>query len=98
MSDYPYKKMKTTKLPPGYMDKPLENENPYLILGFWEFAIIASLTVAFFPLSLLFSLLFFGMDKTIFLVTALFHDFVKTLLAILAILIPIAILIIYLYV
>ncbi len=77
MSDYPYKKMKTTKLPPGYMDKPLENENPYLILGFWEFAIIASLTVAFFPLSLLFSLLFFGMDKTIFLVTALFHDFVK---------------------
>jgi hypothetical protein len=98
MSDYPYKEMKTTKLPSGYMDKPLENENPYLILGFWEFAIIATLTVAFFPLSLLFSLLFFGMEQTIFLVVALFHDFVKTLLAILAIVVPLTILIIYLIV
>jgi hypothetical protein len=73
-----------------------EKENPYLIMGFWEFAIIATLTVAFFPLSLLFSLLFFGKYQTIFLLAALFHDFVKTLLAILAIVIPIAILIIYL--
>jgi uncharacterized protein involved in cysteine biosynthesis len=96
MSDYPYKKMKTTKLPSDHMDKPLEKENPYLIMGFWKFAIIATLTVAFFPLSLLFSLLFFGMDGTMFLLVALFHDFVKTLLAILAIVIPIAILIIYL--
>jgi len=96
MSNYLYKRMKTTKLPPGHMDKPLEKENPYLIMGFWEFAIVATLTVAFFPLSLLLSLLFFGMENTILLVTALVHDFIKTLLAVLAIAIPVAALIVYL--
>jgi len=94
MNNYPYKKMKTTKLPPGYMDE--DEKNPFLILGFWRFAIISALVVSLFPLSLLFSLFFFGMDLTILLVAALFHDLVKTLMAALAVIVPIAILIIYL--
>ena len=29
-----------------------KNENPYLLLGFWEFAIMSTLMVVFFPWSL----------------------------------------------
>jgi len=94
INNYPYKKMKNTKLPLGYMDE--DAKNPFLILGFWEFAIISALVVSLFPLSLLFSLFFFGMERTVLLVSALFHDLVKTLMAALAVIVPLAILIIYL--
>ena len=63
-----------------------EEENKFLLLGFWEFAIISTLFVCFFPLSLLFCLLFFGMDNTKALVLALLHDAVKTTFAVLKIL------------
>jgi hypothetical protein len=59
-------------------------ENPYLLLGFWEFAILSTLMVVFFPWSLLFCWLFFGMDTTVAIVLALIHDAYKTFLALLA--------------
>ena len=60
-------------------------ENPYLMLGFWEFAILSTLMVVFFPWSLLFCWLFFGMDTTVAIVLALIHDAYKTFLALLAV-------------
>ncbi|TAJ93957.1 MAG: hypothetical protein EPO31_07195 [Gammaproteobacteria bacterium] len=62
-----------------------DDENPFLLLGFWEFAIIATLAVVFFPWSLLFSVLFYGMETTKFLILALLHDFLKTLGAVIAV-------------
>ena len=63
-----------------------DTDNPFLLLGFWEFAIISTLMVVFFPWSLLFCLIFYGLEYTKLLVIALFHDFVKTLLSVLSIL------------
>jgi hypothetical protein len=60
-------------------------DNPYLLLGFWEFAILSTLMIVFFPWSLLFCWLFFGMDTTVAIVLALIHDAYKTFLALLAV-------------
>jgi len=60
-------------------------DNPYLLLGFWEFAILSTLMVVFFPWSLLFCWLFLGMDTTKAIVLALIHDAFKTILALLAV-------------
>ena len=68
-----------------------EIENPYLIMGFWEFAIIATLMTVFFPWSLLFCVVFYGFQNTKFLIIALLHDLVKTVFAILAIILPLVI-------
>jgi hypothetical protein len=57
-------------------------------MGFWEFAIITTLMTVFFPWSLLFCLFFYGMEGTKFLVIAIFHDLLKTALAIISILVP----------
>ena len=65
-----------------------EIENPYLIMGFWEFAITATLMTVFFPWSLLFCVVFYGFKNTKFLIIALLHDLVKTVFAILAVIIP----------
>ena len=73
-------------LPPERQDASQREQNPFLILGFWEFAIIATLVVVFFPWSLLFSLIFFGMETTKFLVFVLLHDFLKTLGAVISLL------------
>jgi hypothetical protein len=51
----------------------------YLLGGFLEFAIISTLMTVFFPWSLLFCLVFFGMERTKMFVAAMLHDFVKTL-------------------
>ena len=64
------------------MQEKTNNDNPFLIMGFWEFTIIATLMTVFFPWSLLFCVLFYGIDYTKLLVIALFHDFMKTLLAV----------------
>lgn len=61
------------------------SEQDFLILGFWEFAILSTLVVAFFPFSLLFSLLVFGMKTTKGLVIAMIHDGVKTILSIISV-------------
>ena len=80
---------------------PEENRfhvNRFLVMGFWEFAIIATLFVVFFPWSLLFSLFFLGMEGTKQLIFALIHDAFKTigaiLLVALIVIVPILILII----
>ncbi len=68
-----------------------KSDNPYLIMGFWEFAIMSTLMVVFFPWSLLFCVIFYGLEETKFIVLALVHDAFKTLLAILSIIVPILI-------
>jgi len=73
MSDYPQGNINNTDQ---------EVENRFLALGFFEFAIISTLMIAFFPLSLLFCLLFYGLQDTTLLVKALLHDFLKTIGAI----------------
>lgn len=55
-----------------------KSNNPYLLLGFWEFAILSTLMVVFFPWSLLFSLLVYGMETTKLLVQALLFDAART--------------------
>jgi len=66
-------------------DKDNASENPYLLLGFWNFAIISTLVVLFFPFSLLFSVMFYGLEQTKFLIVALLHDAMKTFLAVLSV-------------
>ena len=61
------------------------NQNPYLIMGFWKFAILCTLMVIFFPWSLLFCVIFYGLEDTKLILKALLHDAFKTFLAILAI-------------
>ena len=41
-----------------------ETENPYLVLGFVEFAIMSTLMIAFFPWSLLYCVIFYGWTET----------------------------------
>ena len=65
--------------------KEFDVENRFLLMGFWEFGIIATLVVAFFPWSLLFSLFFLGMEGTKLLIAALLHDGLKTIGAVLLI-------------
>jgi len=77
-------------------NKPdVSDENPFLIMGFFEFAIISTLMVVFFPWSLVFCLFFYGMDFTKLLVIALLHDLIKTIFAVLSIVVPLIILIIF---
>jgi hypothetical protein len=72
-----------------------ENKNRFLIMGFWEFAIISTLMTVFFPWSLLYCVVVYGLQDTKFLIIALFHDVLKTVLAVLSILVPIVGLILY---
>ena len=67
-----------------YKDNP-EAENPYLIMGFWEFAIMSALMVALFPWSLLFCIIFYGLTETKYIIQALIHDAFKTFVAILSV-------------
>ena len=71
-----------------------KSDNPYLIMGFWEFAIMSTLMLVFFPWSLLFCVIFYGLEETKFIVLALVHDAFKTLLAILSIVVPILIVVV----
>ena len=75
-----------------------EAENRFLIMDFWEFAITSTLMAVFFPWSLLYCLIFHGMQETKYLVIALAHDWIKTIYAILAILVPLIIAIVILVV
>jgi hypothetical protein len=74
----------------------VEKETPnnrFLVMDFWEFAIVSTLMAVFFPWSLLYCLLVYGMQDTKFIVIALAHDWIKTILAILSVLLPIVMLI-----
>ena len=70
-------------------------ENKYLIMGFWEFAIISTLMAVFFPWSLLFCVVTYGLQETKQIVLALVHDLAKTVIAILSVALPIVGLILY---
>jgi len=70
-----------------------QQDNKYLLLDFWEFAIISTLVVVFFPWSLLFSVIVFGLASTKLLIFALLHDAIKTLLAVLSVIISIGVII-----
>jgi hypothetical protein len=71
-----------------------ETDNRFLLLGFWEFAIISTLVVVFFPWSLLFSVVVYGLGTTKLLIFALLHDAIKTLLAVLSVVISISALVV----
>ena len=76
-------------------NKNLQSDtNPYLMMGFWEFAITATLMAMFFPWSLLFCVVFYGFQNTKLLLLALLHDLLKTVFAILAVAIPVIVAII----
>ena len=72
-------------------------ENPYLILDFWHFAILTTLMTVFFPWSLLFCVLVYGLAETKLIVLALIHDAVKTILALLSIVVSILVLVFVLF-
>lgn len=69
-------------------------DNRFLLLGFWEFAIISTLVVVFFPWSLLFSVVVYGIETTKLLIFALLHDAIKTLLAVLSVVVSISVLVV----
>ena len=73
-----------------------EVDNRFLIMDFWEFAIISTLMAVFFPWSLLYCLVFHGMQETKYLIIALAHDWIKTISAILVVLVPLIICIVIL--
>jgi len=73
-----------------------ELQNKYLIMEFWEFAILTTLMVVFFPWSLLYCVVVHGLEHTKLIVIAMFHDMLKTLLAVLSIILPIVAVLIYL--
>ena len=62
-----------------------ESENPYLVMDFWHFAIVSTLMVAFFPWSLLFCVVVYGLGDTKSLCLAMMHDAFKTFLAIISV-------------
>ena len=68
-------------------------ENPYLVLDFWHFAILSTLMVAFFPWSLLFCVVFRGIEETKFICAALLHDAIKTIFAVLSVAVSLAMII-----
>ena len=78
--------------------KRQNGQNPYLIMGFWEFAITATLMTAFFPWSLLFCVFFYGLENTKLLIIALLHDLLKTAMAVLSIIVPLTILIVMIFI
>jgi hypothetical protein len=69
-------------------------ENKFLILGFWEFAILSTLMTVFFPWSLLFCVVCYGLQETKLIIIALFHDAVTTLLAVASVVVPILVLLV----
>jgi hypothetical protein len=58
------------------------DENPYLLLGFWEFSVVSIFMVVFFPWSLLFCFFAYGMNDTKAICAALIHDAFKTAVAV----------------
>ena len=72
-----------------------DSQNKFLIMGFWEFAIISTLMTVFFPWSLLYCVVVYGLTYTKLIILAMLHDLIKTVIAVLSLLLPIAAIIIY---
>ena len=65
--------------PKSYENKTVDNKkdselNRYLLLPFWEFAVLSTLMAAFFPWSLLFCLFAYILEETALIVQALVYD------------------------
>jgi hypothetical protein len=59
-----------------------QQENQYLALNFWDFMLMSTLVIVFFPWSLIFCLFAYGWEDTKLILAALIHDAFKTLLAV----------------
>lgn len=70
---------------------PAENpeSNEFLVMGFWPFALVCTLVVSLFPLSLAFCVYFIGLDRTILLLKAMAHDAIHTIVVVLGALVAI---------
>ena len=73
------------------MSPEKKEENPYLSMGIWEFSMMSTLMVIFFPWSLLFCVVVYGLSGTKLIVQALVYDAVKTILAILSVVVSIVV-------
>ena len=58
---------------------------------FWTFAIISTLMIVFFPWSLLVSVIFYGLDTTKLVIQAILHDLLRTLFAVISVLLAVAV-------
>lgn len=87
-----------SKIDPELDTTSKSTKNRFLLMDFWEFAIVSTLMAVFFPWSLLYCVFFHGIEDTKCLVMALAHDWLKTILAILSVLIPLAILIVFAFI
>jgi len=67
---------------PQGLSNEITRENRYLLLDFWEFAVMSTLIVALFPWSLLYYVIFHGLSNTALIMQALFHDLFKTIFAV----------------
>ena len=75
------------------MSQKQDEENPYLSMGFWEFAIMSTLMVVFFPWSLLFCVVVYGLSGAKLIVQAIVYDAVKTILAVLSFIISLVVIV-----
>ncbi len=75
------------------MSQKQDEENPYLSMGFWEFAIMSTLMVVFFPWSLLFCVVVYGLSGTKLIVQAIVYDAVKTILAVLSFIVSLVVIV-----
>ena len=62
------------------MTSSAPHENPFLKLAWFEFLVVQTLTLAFFPVSLLVCFVAFGPQMTRDLINALVRDWLQTLL------------------
>ena len=69
----------------------MDNTEKIFFKDFWTFAIIATLMIIFFPWSLLVSVIFFGLDTTKFVIKAILNDLLRTLFAVISVLLAVAV-------
>lgn len=75
------------------MSQKKKEENPYLSMGFWEFSIMSTLMFVFFPWSLLYCVVVYGLSGTKHIVQALVYDAMRTIWAVLSVIIGLAVIV-----
>lgn len=95
IDDLKLEKKEDLKLQEREEPENAETSNPYLLYGFIEFAILSTLMVVFFPWSLLYCVIFYGIQETKLIVIALIHDAIKTFFAVLAVVLCVAVPIVF---
>ena len=69
----------------------MDNTEKIYFKDFWTFAIISTLMIIFFPWSLLVSVIFFGLDTTKLVIKAILNDLLRTLFAVISVLLAVAV-------